>query len=669
MKIKCSSIKFKFISTLLIILLIIIATLSFLSIRTTQKSIKQQLQQDGTQLAKEIIFQIENNNETISNIEKLLENNMMAICNIIAKSQSISNSYLVELGKSSNVSEINLANKEGVIIYSNLDENLGFEYPKDHVISKLINGSENEVVEEIRKSSVSNDYYKYSAIKLENGNVLQIGILANDIEYIKDSVSNQKIIEKIAKQKGIEYITIIDKNLTAIAHSDKEGIGKVYNDKGSIEAAKNGNEYAWEYEFEPGLWLYDVLVPLYNKGKHVGAVDIGISMKNLDSVKKQMVLNTIIVACIAFALSSVIIILLLNRLLKPLNKVMKVSNEVSDGDLTKVIDIDSSNEIGMLASSFNKMTNNLRTMTTKIKETTSNITYFSQELLSSTEQATVVSEQIAISTQNIAAGSEKQSQSTENVLNNIKEVVSGMDNIKDEVKDIVDNADNTSELAVRGREKMVDMVNQMNTIKETVGYTSTVMDDLEKASKEIEVILQVINSIADETNLLALNAAIEAARAGESGRGFAVVSDEIRKLADESTKSADKIQTLILSNQENTKRAMEVIQQGLEETNKGEIIVTEVGEYLKGILNGFEITKQKLYKTNKSINISNEKARNIENVTYEIEAIAMDSVASTEEVAASSEQQSASIQEISESVQELSCMTRELELMVEQFKV
>ncbi len=669
MKIKCSSIKFKFISALLVILLIIISSLSFMSIRTIQKSIKQQLEQDGTHLVKQIILQIENNNETINSIDELLENSMISICNIIAKGEFMSDNYLVELAKSSNVSEINLANKDGVITYSNLNENIGFVYPKEHAVSKLIYGNDNKIVEEIRKSSVSNDYYKYSAIKLKDGNVLQIGILANDIEYIKDSVSNQKIIEKIAKQEGIEFVTIIDKDLIAVAHSDKASIGKLCDDKGSKEAAKNGNEYAWEYEYKPGLWVYDVLVPLYNKGKHIGAVDIGISMKNLENVKKHMVINTIIVACIAFAISLGIIILLLNRMLKPLDEVIEVSNKVSDGDLTKVININSNNEIGMLASTFNKMTSNLRNMTTKIKETTSGITDFSQELISSTEQVVVVSEQIAMSTQNIAAGSEKQSQSTENVLNNIKEVVIGMDNIKNEVKDVVDNADNTSELAIEGREKMVDMVNQMNAIKENVGYTSSVMNELENASKEIEDILQVINNISDQTNLLALNAAIEAARAGESGRGFAVVSDEIRKLADESTKSAGKIQTLILSNQENTKRAMKVINQGLEETNKGEIIVTQVGEYLKDILNGFEITKQKLYKTNKSINLSNEKVKNIENATYEIEAIALDSVSSTEEVAASSEQQSASIQEISASVQELSCMTRELELTVEQFKV
>ncbi|WP_248479760.1 methyl-accepting chemotaxis protein [Tepidibacter aestuarii] len=669
MKIKCSSIKFKFISALLIILLIIISSLSFLSIKTTQKSIKQQLEQDGTQLVKEIILQIENNNETINSIDKLLEDNMISICNIIAKGKLISNDYLFELAKSSNISEINLANQDGVIIYSNLNENLGFIYQNDHAVSKLIHGKDEQIVEDIRKSSVSNDYYKYSAIKLKDGTILQIGILANSIEDIKSSVSNQNIIEKIVKQEGIEYITIIDKNLTAIAHSDKEKIGKTFNDKGSKEAAKNGNKYAWEYEYKPGLWVYDVLVPLYNNGEHIGAVDVGISMKNLENVKKQMFINTIIVAFIAFALSSGIIILLLDKLLRPLNEVIRVSNEVSDGDLTKVINIKDNNEIGMLASSFNKMTNNLRSMTTKIKETTSGINDFSQELLSSTEQAAIVSEQIAISTQNIAIGSEKQSQSTENVLNNIKEVATGMDNIKHEVKDVVDNADNTSELAIQGREKMVDMVNQMNTIKENVGYTYNVMNDLEKASREIEDILQVINNIADQTNLLALNAAIEAARAGESGKGFAVVSDEIRKLADESTKSAGKIQTLILSNQKNTKRAMNVINQGLEETNKGEVIVTQVGEYLKDILNGFEVTKQKLYRTNESINLSNEKVKNIENVIYEIEAIAMDSVASTEEVAASSEQQSVSIQEISSSVQELSCMTRELEFMVEQFKV
>ncbi|SHJ82506.1 methyl-accepting chemotaxis protein [Tepidibacter formicigenes] len=670
---KGNSIKFKITAISLVVLFLTITTLSVLSIQSVNKSIKNQMKEDGMALVEEIVSQLENSNLAIEQIDNLLGGKVISVAHLVAHNNNISNEYLIKIAERVGVSEINVTNPQGVIIYSNLPENVGYEYPQEHSVYALLRGEKNEVIEKIRKSDVSNDYYKYGAVSSDNGGIVQVGIHANEIENIKSSINVQSIVEKTGKKENIVYALVIDKNLKAIAHSDTSRIGIDLTDKGSRTAAVDGKPYTSEYIYKKGTvdeqTVYDVLLPLYRNGNHIGAVNIGISMKNLDEAYKSILIKSLIVAILSFVVGGFILVRLIGRITNPFKNLAQISNKVSDGDLTQNIEVKSNDEIGILASSFNKMIDNLRNMTSKIQEVSANVSSYSQELLAASEQASTVSEQIAISTQDIADGAENQARATNEVLNNIKEVVSGMDNIKEEVTILVNNSDDTSKIALEGREKMKNMVTQIHVIKNSVNYTSDVMNDLEKASDEIGNILQVINDIADQTNLLALNAAIEAARAGESGKGFAVVADEIRKLAEQSMKSADQIRDLITKTQENTKKALVSIEEGNVEAQKGEAIVKEVGNYLKEILDAVDITKDKLYTANENVSQSNTKAQSIVGFAQEIERIATDSAANTQEVAASSEEQSATIEQITRSVEELSSMARDLEEITKKFKL
>lgn len=664
-----NSIKTKITAIILLVIMVILTISTYLSIQTIDESMKKQLKEDGMGLVHEITSQLERNSKAIDQIDEMLGNTILSVAYIIGSKDGISNEYLVQVAENTGVSEIDVTNTDGVIIYSNLIENIGYKYPDTHAVKPLLDGSSDKIVEDIRQSEVSGDYYKYGATRLSNGGIVQVGIIANDIEKIQKSMDVQTVIEKMTEQDNIVFALFIDKNLKAVAHSEKDRIGKLCDDEGSIAAAQNGKEHTSEFMYKDTIPVYDVLMPVYDNGEHIGAVDIGISMKNLHNAVRTTMLKSIITAIITFILSAFIIIFMLGKMIDPIQKVVQVSKKVSDGDLTEKIDIKSNDEIGVLTEGFNDMIDNLSGITNKIQDVTLSVSSFSQELLASTEQAAMVSEQIALSTQDIAQGSEKQSLATNNVLNNIQEVGTSMDYIKNEIIDVVDNANETSKLALQGREKMKDMITQMDVIKESVGYTSDVMTDLDEASKEIGDILQVINNIADQTNLLALNAAIEAARAGESGRGFAVVADEIRKLAEESMKSSDKIKDLIVATQQNTQRASGAINQGAQETKKGESIVTEVSDYLERILDGFDLTKEKLLITSDNIVNSNEKSRQVMEFAREIEGISMDAVANTEEVAASSQEQSATINEITRSAEQLSSMALELEEVTKQFKL
>ncbi|MEJ8553061.1 methyl-accepting chemotaxis protein [Tepidibacter sp. Z1-5] len=668
LKFRNNSISFKIITTTLIVFLVTISILAGVSLSSIKKEMINETEKMGMELVEAMANEIETTNLALNQIESLLTDKIKTVGQIIGQNPNISNELLVKIAELTGVSEINIQDSKGITLYSNFEEYVGEGYPEDSAVQAIIRGEKKEVIEEIRKSEDSDDYYKYGAVALENGGFIQVGILANKIEELKSSMDIQKKVERIANQEDIAYALVIDKNLKAVAHSNKERIGIELNDEGSKTAAIEGKAYSSKYNYQ-GEEVYDVLVPLYKDGIHIGAVDIGISMKHINNALKMLLVKSIIIAIISFIVGGIIIALLIKKITNPLKTLVEVADKVSNGDLTQDINIQSKDEVGVLADSFNKMINNLRNITSKIQDVALNVSSYSQQLFSAAEQASAVSEQIAMSTQDVANGAEKQVKSTTLVSNNIKEVVCNIEKINDEINDVVDNADNTSELALDGREKMDNMIKQMNAIKDSVNYTSNIMNEFEKTSDEIGNIVQVINNIADQTNLLALNAAIEAARAGESGRGFAVVADEIRKLAEESIKSSDNIKKLINKTQENTKKALVSMEEGNKETEKGELVVKEVGISLKEIIQGFDLTKDKLDIANKNILEVNKNAENIVNLVDEIESISEESAANTEEVAASSEEQSATIEEITRSVEELANMSRELEEIIQIFKL
>jgi methyl-accepting chemotaxis protein len=546
--------------------------------------------------------------------------------------------------------------------------NMKYKYPEDHVVQKIIKDKDSQVIEGIRQSSnLKDNFYKYGAVATKSGGFVQIGILANKINTILNSVSTQALIDEIGKDENIAYALTIGKDLKILTHTDKERIGIILDDEGSIAAAKDEKNYSSTFNWK-GIEVYDVLIPIYEGDIHTGAVNVGLSMENVKSAINSVLISSFLITLISFLIGSLILVLLVSKFIKPLKKLVILAKGVSNGDLTKEIEIKSQDEIGILSISFNEMIVNLRGMTKEISNISESLLSSADQLLNSGNQSSMVSNQIAMAAQELASGSEKQFIATEDISKNTKEIVNNMDTIKQEITSVVSTAEETSSLATDGRSKMNDLITQIKVIKDKVDYSASVIETLQKTSDEIGNIADIIDTIASQTNLLALNASIEAARAGESGRGFSVVADEVRKLAEETMQSSNSIKRLILNTQENAKTALASIVEGSLETQKGTINVKNVDISLTEILDAFEHTKNKLNVVTNNILHSNEIIENLSTSSENITRVSEESAAATEEVAASIQEQSTTIDEMSCSIKQLREMAKDLQDSIKIFK-
>jgi methyl-accepting chemotaxis protein len=669
-KSKHLSLKVKIVASSLLVLFTTLLVFCSIMVSIVKNKMELQMKTDGNIIVKQIQGRLISNGNISKELDTLLNERIISSSYLIGTTPNISNEYLVKISKKLNIDEINVADANGVIIFSNLAGNLKYKYPENHAVQKIIKDKNTEVIEEIRQSeNLKDNFYKYGAVAMDNGGFVQVGILANKVNTILNSVSSQALIDELGKDKNIAYGLTIGKDLKVLTHTEKARIGKVLDDEGSIAAAKDGKEYASTFMYKDVEKVYDVLVPLYKDNQHIGAVDIGLSMKNVGSAITSVLINSLLITLASFLFGSIVLVLLVSRYINPLKKLVTLARNVSKGDLTKEIEVTSKDEIGLLSISFNEMIINLRGMTKQIGNISELLLSSAEQLLNSGEQSSMVSNQIAMAAQELASGSERQVIATEDISKNTKEIVNNMDNIKEEISSLVQTADETSSLATDGRSKMNDMITQIKVIKNKVDYSASIIETLQKTSDEIGNIVEIIDTIASQTNLLALNASIEAARAGEAGRGFSVVAEEVRKLAEETMESSNSIKKLIQNTQQNAKTALASIEEGSSETQKGTINVQNVDNALTEILAAFELTKDKLSVVTKNVLHSNKITENLAISSENITRVSEETAAATEEVAASIQEQSTTIDEMSSSIKQLREMAKDLQSSIKTFKL
>ncbi|MCH3958834.1 MAG: methyl-accepting chemotaxis protein [Selenomonas sp.] len=348
---------------------------------------------------------------------------------------------------------------------------------------------------------------------------------------------------------------------------------------------------------------------------------------------------------------------------------MDVSKEVSSGNLTVRVEAKSQDEFGVLTNAYKDTIANLRTLIHNIQKTSENVAAFSEELTANASQSAQATQQVAISIGNVAAATSQQGTAVSSSAADIRVMSEDIRGFEDSASASSDSAHRVEDIAVKGKTAIAGAVTQMNQITDSVTELAAVIEKLAERSMEIGQISDTISNIADQTNLLALNAAIEAARAGEAGRGFSVVAEEVRKLAEESGQAAQQIAALIASIQTDTTQAVDRMKNGTEDVQSGKEVVNKAGVAFETITSAVKELTSNSEAILSAARRSAKKAAELVAVMDGINESGREVAVETESVSAATEEQSASMDEIANASQMLAGLAQELQDSTTKFKL
>lgn len=375
-----------------------------------------------------------------------------------------------------------------------------------------------------------------------------------------------------------------------------------------------------------------------------------------------------ILDAIIFIVACIVLFYLARRISRPLSAVANSARNIANGDLTvHTIQYQANDEIGDLVKAFTIMTGNLRSLVAQVAKSSEQVAAASEELTASSEQSAQAAGQVAETISNVATGASHQVEAVGQAVSVVQEMRSAINHIASNSNKVSEKSGETARAAAAGGEAVLQATNQMQIIKNSVTQSAQVVGELGERSQQIGEIVAVISGIAGQTNLLALNAAIEAARAGEQGRGFAVVADEVRKLAEQSHEAAQKISTIIRDIQSETNIAVMTMNQGTAEVAHGTEVISATGDRFNFIVTMVQQLNSEIQEisaaTEELSASSDEVVRSVDSVR----TVASDTAANTQTISAAAEEQSASMEEIASSSQALAHMGSELQTVVSKF--
>lgn len=389
-----------------------------------------------------------------------------------------------------------------------------------------------------------------------------------------------KALTEIATQTQIGkegYISIFDKNRNVLVHPTLKPGSK--NEDTVIEDMfkKGSGSMVYDYQGQKK-------VAFFTTNKLTGWLIIGTMPEaEIAAAARAILVTTAGVIMVFLLIGSMMIYFIVNSIKKPLATMVRASEKISKGDLTVAIPVTSQDELGKLSISFNKMGDSLNAFLRQMQQTGDHLSSSSEQLSASAHQSSQAANQVAVAITDVAVSMEQQRNSVRDTVAILDQMAESVGRMATHTSQVAGQSSLAAAKAADGSEAVDRAAEQMAKIEQTVNTSASVVAKLGDRSKEIGQIVDTIAGLAGQTNLLALNAAIEAARAGEQGRGFAVVADEVRKLAEQSHEAAKQIASLISEIQSDTNMAVSAMDDGTREVRKGAEVIHTTGKAFQEI--------------------------------------------------------------------------------------
>ncbi len=391
-----------------------------------------------------------------------------------------------------------------------------------------------------------------------------------------------------------------------------------------------------------------------------------------EDFKSNFIISAIVVAALEIILVFMSI-MLSRRMIQPISNLTSTVEILSTGDFrekTQIdVDFNREDEIGVMGRAVLNLRKNVNDMIGHVVKSAEQVAAASEELTASADQSSTAINQVAESIVRVAGAATEQFTEVENATHQSDQLKTNMNTFTDTLAKSSEKIRDTNTAAENGAKSVSDAVDQMKIIESSVSDASSVIAQLGEESDKIGKIVDAIAAIADQTNLLALNAAIEAARAGEHGRGFAVVADEVRKLAEQSQLSAHEISNLIGSIQAKAQDAVHSMQDSVKQVQSGVGSVDGAGKTFKEIaimVTDIEEGSQRMGAIVKDLVESADViTKSVDHINLKSREVAKES----ETVSAASEEQTATMHEIADASRSLAMQAQNMQEVIARFKI
>lgn len=494
-----------------------------------------------------------------------------------------------------------------------------------------------------------------------DGNEL-VGVMAADI--LIDTLID--MIDSVAIGKE-GYAVILDGTGTFVAHPDESYIGVNESEEEYYQKiAAAGGTGIVEYVFEN-----EERIMGFAKNPTTGWILGGTVYTEEFKSQARTMLVPILISLGAVLLLAVLVSFWTTRkMTNPIKTVMDRMTAIADGDLSQEpLKVISEDEVGQLTMAANEMNKKMSSVLGQMHYVSESVASQSEELTQSAGEVKEGSEQVASTMQELASGSETQATNASELSSNMQAFVNEVEIVNEGSIRFQEVSNQVVHMSQEGSSLMESSKEQMKNIDQIVFDAVHKVHELDTQAQQISDLVGVIHDIADQTNLLALNAAIEAARAGEHGKGFAVVADEVKKLAEQVSESVSDITGIVTNIQNESSNVTQSLVDGYKEVEQGTEQIETTSEKFNGINTAIVEMVNGIQAASENLNSIVARSQEMNGTIEDIAAISEESAAGIEQTSASAEQTSASMEEISQSSHVLAQLSQNLNELVRQFKL